>query len=58
MSFKEPEKPRPVAPASAKLYRVHVGVFSVKENAEKMQARLKAAGFNSFVLPKKQITAS
>ena len=31
------------------LYRVQVGAFAVRENAEKMLARLKAAGFEGFI---------
>ena len=31
------------------LYRVQVGAFSVKANAEAMQKRLKEAGFNSYI---------
>ena len=49
VTFKEPEQPKPAAPASGKLYRVQVGAFSVQENAEKMLARLKAAGFEGFI---------
>jgi N-acetylmuramoyl-L-alanine amidase len=32
-------------PASKELYRVQVGSFSVKKNAEDMLAKAKAAGF-------------
>ena len=49
VTFKEPEQPKPDAPASGKLYRVQVGAFSVRENAERMLARLKAAGFDGFI---------
>ena len=50
VSFKEPEKPKPAEPATTDtLYRVHVGAFAVRENAEKMLARLKAAGFEGFI---------
>lgn len=47
VSFKEPEQPKPTAGDG--LYRVQVGAFSVRENAEKMLARLKAAGFDGFI---------
>ena len=47
VAFKEPEQPKP--PAGDGLYRVQVGAFSVRENAEKMLARLKAAGFDGFI---------
>lgn len=43
---KEPEKPT----ETKKLYRVQVGAFSVKENAEEMQKKLKAAGFGSIIV--------
>lgn len=47
MTFKEPEQPKPVTTDT--LYRVQVGAFAVRENAEKMLARLKAAGFDGFI---------
>lgn len=31
------------------LYRVQVGVYSIKANAEAMQKKLKEAGFNSYI---------
>ena len=40
----------PVSPApAAKHYRVQVGYYSVKANAEKMRDRLKAAGFQAII---------
>lgn len=36
-------------PAQSKLYRVQVGAFSSKTNAEKMLAKLKAAGFDGYI---------
>lgn len=36
-------------PTSDKLYRVQVGAFKVKANAEAMLAKLKAAGFNGYI---------
>ena len=47
VTFKEPEQPKPAT--TDKLYRVQVGAFAVRENAEKMLARLKAAGFEGFI---------
>jgi N-acetylmuramoyl-L-alanine amidase len=46
----EGEAPKPPAPTPPptepkKLYRVQVGAFSVKANADAMLARVKAAGF-------------
>lgn len=50
VTFKEPEQPKPVKPVTTDtLYRVQVGAFAVRENAEKMLARLKAAGFEGFI---------
>ena len=47
------ETPAPAAPetpaASGVLYRVQVGAFAEKANAEKMLARLAAAGFSGYV---------
>ena len=42
---REPEQ----SSASGKLYRVQVGAFSKKENADMLLSRLKAAGFEGFV---------
>lgn len=41
--------PEPEQPATDKLYRVQVGAFAVRENAEKMLRRLKDAGFEGFI---------
>ena len=41
--------PEPEQPAADKLYRVQVGAFAVRANAERMLAKLKAAGFDGFV---------
>ena len=41
--------PEPEQPATDKLYRVQVGAFANRENAEKMLQRLKAAGFDAFI---------
>ena len=46
----EPVEPaQPEQPATDKLYRVQVGAFANRENAEKMVQRLKAAGFDAFI---------
>ena len=46
----EPEQPaEPTEPATDKLYRVQVGAFAVRENAEKMLQRLKDAGFDGYI---------
>ena len=39
------KKPEATAPATGKLYRVQVGAYSVKANAEAQLAKVKAAGF-------------
>ena len=44
------QKPTPApAPSKNELYRVQVGAFRVKANAEAMLAKLKAAGFNGYI---------
>lgn len=45
----EPDPAEPEQPATDKLYRVQVGAFAVRENAEKMLQRLKAAGFEGYI---------
>lgn len=45
------EAPKPAEPAQGDtLYRVQVGAFAVRANAEKMLDRLKKAGFTGFVV--------
>lgn len=41
--------PEPEQPAPDKLYRVQVGAFAVRKNAEKMLRRLKDAGFDGYI---------
>ena len=41
--------PEPEQPATNKLYRVQVGAFAVRENAEKMLKRLTDAGFAGYI---------
>lgn len=41
--------PEPEQPATDKLYRVQVGAFAVRENAERMLQRLKDAGFEGYI---------
>ena len=41
--------PEPEQPATDKLYRVQVGAFANRENAEKMLQRLKDAGFEGYI---------
>ena len=44
------ETPKPSEPAQGDtLYRVQVGAFAVRANAEKMLQRLKDAGFDGFI---------
>lgn len=55
----EPEQPAPAAPvepapepeqpATDNLFRVQVGAFAVRENAERMLRRLKDAGFEGYI---------
>ena len=44
---KPAEQPKPAA--TDKLYRVQVGAFAVRANAERMLAKLKAAGFEGYI---------
>jgi N-acetylmuramoyl-L-alanine amidase len=49
IAYKEPEVSKPAA--SGKLYRVQVGAYSVKANAEAQLAKVKAAGFaDAFIV--------
>lgn len=41
--------PEPEQPTTDKLYRVQVGAFANRENAEKMLRRLKDAGFDGYI---------
>ena len=45
----EPVEPAPEQPATDKLYRVQVGAFANRENAERMLQRLKDAGFEGYI---------
>lgn len=52
VTFKEQEPPKPAEPeqpAKQKLYRVQVGAFANRENAERMLRRLKDAGFDGYI---------
>ena len=46
---KKPE-PRPVAKTDGKLYKVQVGAYSQKANAEKVAAELKAKGYQTYIV--------
>ena len=49
------ETPKPAEPAQGDtLYRVQVGAFAVRANAEKMLDRLKKAGFSGFIVKGKK----
>lgn len=41
--------PEPEQPATDKLYRVQIGAFANRENAERMLAKLKSAGFEGYI---------
>lgn len=49
VTFKEPEQPEPAETTPDKLYRVQVGAYANRANAEKMLQRLKAAGFEGYI---------
>jgi cell division protein FtsN len=42
--------PTTVEKVESKLYRVQVGAYAKKENAEAMQNKLKAAGFDAVIV--------
>jgi cell division septation protein DedD len=55
---KEQPQPQPIpspiptptpTPQPTKLYRVQVGAYSKRENADAMATQLKAAGFNCYI---------
>lgn len=46
--------PKPESQKSDTLYRVQVGAYSVKKNAEAMLAKLKKAGFDGFIVESKK----
>lgn len=46
VTYKAPVAP---TPTSDKLYRVQVGAYRVKANADAMLAKLKAAGFDGYI---------
>jgi cell division septation protein DedD len=49
------ETPKPAEPAQGDtLYRVQVGAFAVRANADRMLEKLKAAGFTGFVVKGKK----
>lgn len=47
VQYKQEEEPKP---ESNKLYRVQVGAFAVKENAENYVKKLKADGYDAFIV--------
>ena len=52
VTYKPVEQPKPAQPeqpATNKLYRVQVGAFANRKNAEKMLQRVKDAGFDAFI---------
>lgn len=49
IAYAEPAVEKPAETESGKLYRVQVGAYKVKANAEAMAAKLKAAGFEAII---------
>ena len=49
IAYKAEEAPEKAEP-TGKIYRVQVGAYSVKANAEAMQKKLKAAGFDAIIV--------
>ena len=48
VTFKEPEQPKP--PAGATIYRVQVGAYTKKENADNMLKKLKKDAYIGFIV--------
>ncbi len=48
--LKEAEKPAETTPENSVLYRVQCGAFSVKANADKLAAQLKAKNFDTYIV--------
>lgn len=48
--LKRIEAPKPTTETSGKIYRVQVGAYSVKANAEAMQKKLKADGYDAVIV--------
>ena len=48
VTFKEPEQPKPATGAT--IYRVQVGAYTKKENAENMLDKLKKDGYSGFIV--------
>ena len=48
VTFKEPEQPK--SPSGATIYRVQVGAYTKKENADNMLAKLKKDGYSGFIV--------
>lgn len=48
IAYKEPEVAKPAT--SGKMYKVQVGAFSSKANAEKLQAELKKKGYSAVIV--------
>lgn len=46
---KKPTETKEKAPTTNTIYRVQVGAYGVKSNAEAMQRKLKAAGFDAYI---------
>lgn len=49
IAYKAPVAAKPAASTSGKLYRVQVGAYKEKANADKMVAELKAKGYSAIV---------
>lgn len=49
ITWKAEAAPAPAPQKGNKLYRVQVGAYRVKSNAEAMKAKLKAAGYDAFI---------
>lgn len=51
VTYKAPATPKPATPTTSNvLYRVQVGAYSVKANAERMQKELKSKGYDAIIV--------
>ncbi len=49
-ALKGKEEPKPTPAPSGKLYRVQTGAFGVRKNADNLEAKLKKAGFDTYMV--------
>lgn len=50
VQYKPPYVPKPQPEPSKGIYKVQVGAFAVKDNAERLAAELKAKGYSTYIV--------